>query len=108
MNAFIETVQYLFTIPGVKCFLNGWLSQDSLEKRFGCQRQQGKSDNPNVFEFRKNTQALQVINTVCGDVPRGNYRGNKSDIDWERDCESVKRLGKKTFNTQSMLVIITY
>lgn len=95
MKAFIELVQYLFTIPGVKCFLSGWLSQDTVEKFFGCQRQRGKSgDNPNEYEFCKNTQALRVINSVCGNVPRGNCRGNKSRIDWEAESKPLPKRRK--------------
>ena len=48
VKSFVEIVQYLFGVPGVTKFLSGWLSQDSLEKFFRCQRQRGKSsENPN-------------------------------------------------------------
>ena len=77
MKAFIEMVNYLFTLPGVKCFLSERISQDPLEKFFGNQRQRGAvNENPTVKEFCQNTQALRVINTVCKDV-RGNCRGSK-------------------------------
>jgi hypothetical protein len=68
---------FAFTIPGVKHFLSEKLSQDPLEKFFGCQRQRGAtSENPNVQQFCKNTQALRVINNVCGNVKKGNCHGN--------------------------------
>ena len=35
--SFVELVRYLFTIPGITCFLSERLSQDPLEKLFGCQ-----------------------------------------------------------------------
>ena len=78
VRSFIEITKLAFTVPGVKAFLSERFSQDPLEKFFGCQRQRGgTSENPNVSEFCKNTQALRVINSVCGDVSQGNCRGNK-------------------------------
>ena len=65
-KSFVELVQYVFTIPGVKSFLSQRLCQDPLENFFGCQRQcGGVHDNPNVQKFTKNTQALRVINLFC-------------------------------------------
>ena len=65
-NSFLELVDYIFKIPGVKVFFNEQLSQDPLEKFFGCQRQRGKTnENPSVQQFCKNTQALRVINGTC-------------------------------------------
>ena len=88
MKSFVEIVEYLL----VTIFLSGWLSQDSLEKFFGCQRQRGKSnENPNAHDFCKNTQALRVINTVCKDVPRGNCRGSKHSIDWEAESKHLPK-----------------
>ena len=82
MKSFLELVRYIFTIPEVKCFLSERLSQDPLENFFGCQRQRrGAHENPNVHEFCKNTNALKVINSVCGNVSKGNCRGNKKDLD---------------------------
>ena len=77
VKAFVELVKYLFTIPGVKVFLSEKVSQDPIEKFFGCQRQRGRvNENPNAQEFLKNTQALRVINGMCPSVTRGNCRGN--------------------------------
>ena len=77
MKGFVELVQYLFTISGVKVFLSEKVSQDPIEKFFGCQRQRGRvNENPNAQEFMKNTQALCVINGMCPNVARGNCRGN--------------------------------
>ena len=68
VRSFVELTKYLFTLPGVNTFLSEKLSQDPLEQFFGCQRQRGgTSENPNVAEFCKNTQALRVINTACGE-----------------------------------------
>ena len=73
-------------IPGVKVFLSERISQDPLEKFFGCQRQRGKTnENPNVQQFCKNSQALRVINGTCGNVSKGNCRGSKYSIDWEKE-----------------------
>ena len=78
MTSLIELIKYLFTLPDVKSFLSEKISQDPLEQFFGCQRQRGRSsDNPNVKEFCKNTQALRVVNSLCTDVTKGNCRGKK-------------------------------
>ena len=72
----------------MKVFLSERLSQDPLENFFGCQRQRGGTgDDPTVAEFVKNTNALRVIDTVCGNVSvsRGNCRGNKESIDDEKE-----------------------
>ena len=54
-------------------FLREKISQDPLEMFFSSQQQRrGTSEDPNVAEFCKNTQALRVINSVCGNVSRGN------------------------------------
>ena len=86
VNSFVELVHYIMKIPGVKVFLSERLSQDPLEKFFGCQRQRGKTnENPNVQQFCKNSGALRVINGTCGDVSKGNCRGSKYTIDWEKE-----------------------
>ena len=74
----------------MKVFLSERLSQDPLENFFGCQRQRrGTGDDPTVVEFVKNTNALKVIDTVCGKVSgvvsRGNCRGNKESIDEKKE-----------------------
>ena len=61
-------------------FLSEKVSQDPLEKFFGCQRQRGRvNENPNAKEFMKNTQALRVINGMCPRVSHGNCRGNTEE-----------------------------
>ena len=89
----MELVEYIFTIKGVKVFLSERLSQDPLEKFFGCQRQRGTTnENPNVVQFCKNTQALRVINGVCGNVSKSNCRGNKTSVNWGKEnCPLPKR-----------------
>ena len=89
----MELLEYIFTIPGVKVFLSERLSQDPLEQFFGCQRQRGTTnENPNVAQFCKNTQALRVINGVCGNVSKSNCRGNKTTIDrGKENCPLPKR-----------------
>ena len=78
MSSFINLVKNIFTIEGVSFFLSEKLSQDSLEKFFGCQRQRGRtSTNPTCEEFCTNTQALHVVDTLCADVSGGNCRGKK-------------------------------
>ena len=75
-NAFIELVEYLFQIPGVKVFLSERISQDPLEKYFGRQRQRGcVNENPTAAQFLKNDQALRVINSINIDTGAGNTRG---------------------------------
>ena len=75
----------MFAIPGVQSFLSERLTQDPLEKFFGMQRQRGSTnENPTVQEFCANTQALRVVNSVCGNVSRGNCRGSK-----EPQCQSI-------------------
>ena len=59
-------------------FLSEKLSQDPLEKFFGCQRQRGRtSTNPTCEEFCTNTQALHVVDLLCADIGKGNCRGKK-------------------------------
>ena len=66
VHSFVELLEFLFTIPGVKVFLSGKLSQDPLEKFFGYQRQRVRvNENPNAAQFFKNTQALRIVNSFC-------------------------------------------
>ena len=91
-------MNYIFTIPKVTTFLSERLSQDPLEKFFGCQRQRGgTNENPNMQQFCKNTQALRVINSSCAHVARGNCRGRKETINWEKENKPLpKRRKSKT------------
>jgi len=82
----LELLEHIFTIPGVKVFFSERLSQDPLEKFFGCQRQRGPTnENLNVVQFCKNTQALRVINGVCGNVSKSNCRSNKTSVNWGKE-----------------------
>ena len=76
-KSFIELLEYLFTVEGVKLFFSERLCQDPIENYFGCQRQRGGThDNPTVKEFKENEQALRVVNSFCRPVVKGNCRGN--------------------------------
>ena len=80
-------VKFMFTVPGVTCFLSEKICQDPLEKFFGCQRQRGGVNaNPTAQEFCTNTHALRVVNSFCQNVSRGNCRGRKvGKIDMEKE-----------------------
>lgn len=98
----MELVEYIFTIPGVTCFLSERLSQDLLENYFGCQRQRGKSnENPNVHQFCSNSQALRVINGTCATVSKGNCRGRKNIINWEQENRPLSKRRKVKMNQSS-------
>lgn len=76
-----------------KYFLVDSFLRTLLNSFFGCQRQRGGvHDHPNVKEFMQNTQVLNVVNTCCKRVAKGNCRGNTTDdgID-ELDCELLPR-----------------
>ena len=95
-----ETVRCLLKIPGVKFFLSERLSQDPLENFFGCQRQRGRTgENPNAHQFCKNTQALRVINSVCGNITKGNCRGTKQHVDMQDNKPLSKRRRKRNFSS---------
>lgn len=89
----MELVKYLFSLPDVNCFLSEHVSQDPLEKFFGCQRQRGgTSDNPNLQEFCKNTQGFRVINSTCADVSKGNNRGHRSQpVDTRKENDPLPK-----------------
>ena len=92
VKSFVEIVKFIFKIPGVKFFLSERISQDPLENFFGCQRQRARTaENPNAFQFCKNSQAIRVINSVCGNVPKGNCRGRAQSIDIQDDKPLSKR-----------------
>jgi len=92
-------VEYVFSIPGVEKFLSGKLSQDPLEKFFGCVRQsRGSNDNPNADEFVNIAQTLRVANSVCAGVhiKRGNCHGQKHKrIALEKEIKEAKPLPKR-------------
>jgi len=80
----MELILYLFQIDGVTCFLSEKLSQDALDR---IQRQKGRTNNnPTVYEFLKNTQALRVIDPIQVNDITGNCRGTKRK---SYDLESV-------------------
>jgi len=98
VKSFVEIVKYILQIPGVKFFLSERISQDPLENFFGCQKQRGRTgENPNAFQFCKNTQALRIINSVCGNVSKGNCRGRKQQIDMHdtKPLPKRRRIRKK-------------
>ena len=96
VHSFIELGKFLLGIPGVDCFLSERLCQDPLEKFFGCQCQRGgTSENPTGAELCTNTQALRVVNTVCGNVVRGNCRGNVGESDKEKENEPLPKRCRK-------------
>ena len=87
--SFVELVEYVFTIPGVKVFLSNRICQDPLENFFGLQRQRGRvNENPNALEFLRNTQALRIVNTEC-DTVRGNCRGAKKNRKRKKKDEPI-------------------
>ena len=95
MKSFVALVKYLFSQPGVECFLSGKLGQDPLEKFFGCQRQRGgMNENPTVQEFCCNAQALRLVNSFCQDVSHGNCRGQVRKIDLEKENISLPKRRK--------------
>lgn len=78
--SFIDLIEELFKIDGVKSFLSQKICQDPLENFFGCQRQQGAvNENPSVSEFLKNNQALRIIDFIQIETSKGNTRGTDSD-----------------------------
>jgi len=99
VNSFVELVQYLFTIPGVKVFLSSKLNQDVLEKYFGIMRQKrGSNENPTVSEFKDITQTLRVANSVCRNVHiKGGScrREEKRKLDLAQEIEESKPLPKE-------------
>ncbi len=100
VKSFVEFVPTLFEIPGVKAFLSERLSQDPLEKFFGCQRQRGgRHENPNVQDFIRNTQALRVIDSFCVDVAKGNCRGNPTTQEIGKENAPLPRRQSKRKRT---------
>ena len=99
MLSFVELVPQLFSVKGVDKFLSGHLSQDPLEKFFGCQRQRGGvHDHPDAHQFVNNTQALRVVNTFCRPPVRGNCRINtkKLNPDIEKENAPIPKRKRKS------------
>ena len=68
---------YLYTswCPG---FLEWEGLPRSTRNFFGTQQPRGHTnENPNMRDFCHNKQALQVINTMCVDVAKGNCHGKR-------------------------------
>jgi hypothetical protein len=94
--SFTELVPYLFSQPGVKCFMSERLNQDPLEKFFGKQQQRGRvKENPTVNQALKNNQALRVISSINLDVVLGNTRGTRSTSVMLLDKENQECLPKR-------------
>ena len=71
VKSFVELVQYILKVPGAQLFLSERISQDPLQNFFGVQRQRGRTgENPNASQFCTNTQAIRVINSVCGNISK--------------------------------------
>ena len=69
----MEIVPWLLTIPGVEYVLSERLCQDPLEAFFSKQRAAGgRSDNPTVQQFCKNTVSLRVQGSAALEPLRGN------------------------------------
>ena len=80
VSSFCEFIHYIFSIPGVACFLSCKINQDPIEKCFGIQRQAGRvNENPTVAEFIKNTESIRVIGEIFITNILGNCRGRKHD-----------------------------
>ena len=105
-NLFLELIPIVFKIPGVTCFMTEKLSQDPLEKFFGCQRQQDNTnDNPEVHEFLTNTQSLRVIDSINVHQITGNCRGTKRKH-YDLDTVDLSRpLNHVVLNINTLLCI---
>lgn len=70
--------------PGFEYILTERFCQDVVEEYFGYQREiGGKSDNPNLFEFGYNTNALsiqkKILPAVQGNVARRHSKRQQTD-----------------------------
>ncbi len=73
VKSFVEMAPCLLTLPGVEYILSEKLCQDPLESFFGKQRAAGgRSDNPTVQQFCKNTVSLRVQGSAALEQLRGN------------------------------------
>ena len=97
VSSFCEFIPYIFSIPGVSCFLSCKINQDPIEKFFGVQRQAGRvNENPNVAEFIKNTENIRVIGGIFITNILGNCRGRKhDDLDIQLAMQPLRKRKKK-------------
>ena len=80
VSSFCDFIQYIFTIPGVTCFLSCKINQDPIEKFFGIQRQFGRTnESPTASEFIKNSENIRVISGIWIENILGNCRGQRAD-----------------------------
>ena len=80
-TSFLEFIPHIFKTEGIASFLSEKLSQEPLEKFFGCQRQHGAThENLTVAAFLKNTQSMRVINSIWVKDLTGNCRGCKQKV----------------------------
>lgn len=78
--SFMDLITYLFEETKAKSFLSERICQDPLEKYFGRQRQRGAvNENPTVYQFLKNNQALRIVDSIKIDTSQGNTRGTNED-----------------------------
>ena len=103
MKSFIELARVLLAPPDAPPFLSRQITQDPLETFFGLQRQWGRvNENPSVYEFQKNSQALRVIQANTVSV-RGNCRGNV-----EVDPSEHTPLRRRSYKKHSSLCMYMY
>ena len=48
-----------------------------------------------IIQTSKNTQALRVINGVCGNVTKGNCRGSKKALDVDEESQPLPKRRRK-------------
>ena len=78
--SFMDLITYLFEETKAKSFLSERICQDPLEKYFGRQRQRGAvNENPTVYQFLKNNQALRIVDSIKIDTSQGNTCGTNED-----------------------------
>ena len=69
MQQIIQLItQFIFSIEGVSIFLSKISPRSPPEFFWLSEAEGGVSDSPNMSVFMKNTQALRVINNVCGHI----------------------------------------
>ena len=95
MSSVCEFIPYIFSVPGVPCFLSCKINQDPIEKFFRIQRQAGRvNENPNVAEFIKNTENIRVIGGILITNILANCRGHKHDDHDIQPAHYVKKKGR--------------